>query len=127
MLEFIVPEPAAFYLHLQSNQTLRGVSIEKPKEPMVSGRRLEPTDLSNWNYTYFVAQYNVQDVDPYPEEVVRVSAAFAEASGTAENVDYAERRRRNLVYQRVTSVLTYLATLTITGGTAAARQVVPPA
>lgn len=90
MLEFIVPEPAAFYLHLQSKQTLEGVTMEKPKEPMASGRRLAPTDLTRWNYTDYVAQYNVQDVEPYPAEAVRVSAAFAEATGTQENNAYAK-------------------------------------
>lgn len=87
MMEFIVPEPAAFYLHLQSKQTLQGVTMTKPQEPKASGRRLKPTDLTKWTYTDYVAQYNVQGIEPYPEDVVRVSAAFAEATG-GQNVDY---------------------------------------
>jgi hypothetical protein len=90
MLEFMVPEPAAFYLYLQSKQTPKGVTMKKPDEPMASGHKLRPDDLTKWNYEYYVAQYNVQDVEAYPPEVVRVSAAFAEASGGQSNVDYAK-------------------------------------
>jgi hypothetical protein len=90
MIEFIVPEPAAFYLYLQAHQTVKGVTMEKPTLPMVSGRPLEPTDLNQSNYGTFVAEYNVQDIDPYPAEVKRISAAFAEATGGTENVGYAK-------------------------------------
>ena len=90
MLEFIVPEPAAFYLHLQSNQTLKGVTLKKPVEPTVSGRPLRPSDLNKFNYQFYVGEYNVQDVDPYPAETTRVSAAFAEAGGGTENTSFAK-------------------------------------
>ena len=38
MLEFIVPEPAAFYLHLQLKQTLKGVTMKQPVPPTASGQ-----------------------------------------------------------------------------------------
>jgi hypothetical protein len=81
MMEFIVPEPAAFYLYLQANKrpALEGVTLQRPEEPTVSGRRLRPEDLNKWNYTHYVAKYNVQDVEPYPAEVVRRSSAVAQA------------------------------------------------
>lgn len=85
MLEFIIPEPAAFYLHLQSSSTVKGVNIQKPAEPMVSGRRLEPTDVTKYNYTYFVAQYNVPSMPLYPPETVWISAAAAKAGSSAGN------------------------------------------
>ena len=86
MMEFIVPEPAAFYLYLQANKkpALEGVTLQRPEEPKVSGRPLRPVDLNKYNYTDFVAKYNVQDADPYPAEVVRVSSAVAQA---VENPD----------------------------------------
>lgn len=87
MIEFIVPEPAAFYLYLQSNQPLKGVTMKEPTPPIVSGRPLQPSDLTKSNYNYYVSQYNVRDIDPYPAEVVRVSAAFGESVGTTDNVD----------------------------------------
>ena len=77
MMEFIVPEPAAFYLYLQASKrpALEGITMQRPEEPMVSGRRLRPEDLNKYNYTAYVSKYNVQDVDPYPAELVRVSSA----------------------------------------------------
>lgn len=100
MMEFVIPEPAAFYRYLHSKRPLTGVTLEKPKEPMVSGRRLQPTDLNAANYATFVAEYNVQDVEPYPAEIVRVSAAFAETTGQpGTNVDYAKTSEKLVVPQ----------------------------
>ncbi|MFZ3065959.1 MAG: hypothetical protein WA277_11835 [Nitrospirota bacterium] len=90
MMEFIVPEPAAFYLYLQSKQTLQGVTMARPEEPKVSGRRLSPTDLNKNNYMAFVAQYNVQEVKPYPDESVDVSVAFADKTESAGPVPIAK-------------------------------------
>jgi hypothetical protein len=97
MLEFMIPEPAAFYLYLQSKQTPKGVTMKKPVEPMASGHKLRPDDLTKWNYVYYVAQYNVKDVQAYPPEVVYVSAAFAEASGAHDNTDYAKSNEKLVV------------------------------
>jgi hypothetical protein len=87
MMEFIVPEPAAFYLYLQANKrpALEGVTLQRPEEPKVSGRPLRPVDLNKWNYTDYVAKYNVQDVDPYPAEVLQVSSAVAAAVPNPDN------------------------------------------
>jgi len=92
MMEFVVPEPASFYLYLHASKkpALDGVTLKKPTEPTISGRPLQPYDLNKYNFDEYVAEYNVQDVEPYPDEVVHVSAAFAEATGTAENTDYAK-------------------------------------
>lgn len=85
MFEFIVPEPAAFYLHVQSMQTPKGVTLKQPEPPVASGHPLEPKDLTRSNYRHYVAQYNVQDMPPYPDEVVRIGAAYAEAAGGNAN------------------------------------------
>jgi hypothetical protein len=97
MIEFIVPEPAAFYLAVQGGQPLKGVTLEKPTEPQVWNRRLRPDDLTKWNYTSWVAKYSVQDVESYPDEVVRVSAAFAEAASDKKNSDYAKTSEKLVV------------------------------
>lgn len=97
MLEFMVPEPAAFYLHLQSKQKPKGVTMQKPEEPKASGHKLRPDDITKSNYAYYVAQYNVQDVEAYPAEITRVSAAFAEAPGSHENTDYAKSSEKLVV------------------------------
>jgi hypothetical protein len=92
MFEFTVPEPAAFYLFLESGRVPPGLTIEKPIEPMVSGRRLSPDDLEASNYRDFVAEYSVKGVEPYPADVIRVAAAFAEAPvpEPKRNIDYAK-------------------------------------
>ena len=81
MFEFIVPEPAAFYIHTQVGRELAGVSARKPDPPMIWGRPLQPDDLTAENYADYIADYGVQDAVPYPEPIVRVSAAFADAPG----------------------------------------------
>lgn len=97
MLEFMIPEPAAFYLNLQSKQKPKGVTMQKPEEPKASGHKLRPDDVTKSNYAYYVAQYNVQDVEAYPAEVVSVSAAFAEAGGANENTNYAKSSEKLVV------------------------------
>lgn len=97
MIEFIVPEPAAFFLAV-GKQPLKGITLEKPTEPQVWGRRLRPDDLSKSNYNGWVAKYNVQDVESYPDEVVRVSAAVAEAAQTeGVNIAYAKTSEKLVV------------------------------
>ncbi|MEN3369274.1 MAG: hypothetical protein V7609_1417 [Verrucomicrobiota bacterium] len=80
MLEFIIPEPAAFYLWITANRPGQGVTLSMPPEPKIYGRRLAPGDLGKSNYLDFIAAYNVQDCPAYPEESVKVGAAL---TGTA--------------------------------------------
>ncbi|WP_211274937.1 hypothetical protein [Bacillus marinisedimentorum] len=98
MIEFILPEPAAFYLQLQSQQKAGGFTMEKPKKPMVSGKPLQPEHLNKSNYTDFVAEYNVQDVEAYPDEVKRISAAFAETTHSDfKNAAYAKTNEKLVI------------------------------
>lgn len=92
MMEFILPEPAAFYINTQENKELEGVLAVKPEVPKIWGRPLKPTDLTKSNYTDFLAAYNVQDAEVYPDEVVRVSTSVADAPGAGgkSNVHFAK-------------------------------------
>lgn len=91
MMEFIVPEPAAFYLYVQSNKTQQLITMKKPEEPTIWGRSLTPSDLTQSNYFDFVSKYNVKGVDPYPSDMVYVNTAFAEAPGNNNaNVEFAK-------------------------------------
>ncbi len=92
MMEFILPEPAAFYIHTQENKELEGINAVKPEVPTIWGRPLEPTDLTKSNYTDFIAAYNVQDSEAYPDEIVRVSSSVADAPGAGgkKNVHFAK-------------------------------------
>jgi hypothetical protein len=98
MIEFIIPEPAAFYLHLEATRKLPGVTLEKPKPPMVGMRPLRPDDLYDGNYMTYVARYHVKDVEPYPPDVVKVAAGFAETAGGEEG--------KNAPYAKVSEKLT---------------------
>jgi len=99
MIEFIVPEPAALYLALQGMQPLKGVTLAKPEQPKVWGLPLRPRDLNKSNYNNWVARYNVQDIESHPDEVVSVSAAFAEAAppNGGENFTYAKTSEKLVV------------------------------
>ncbi|PFV93065.1 hypothetical protein COL08_23010 [Priestia megaterium] len=81
MMEFIIPEPAAFYLYLQSDKIQSGIFMTKPKEPTIYGRPLSPSDLNHFNYLDLVSQYKAKDVEPYPSSMKYVSVAFAEKAG----------------------------------------------
>jgi hypothetical protein len=61
-LEFLVPEPAAFYVYAQANEDLEGVTLEEPTDP----GNLTPFDINETNYQTWVSKYNVQDVAPPP-------------------------------------------------------------
>jgi hypothetical protein len=97
MIEFLIPEPAAFFLSVKEGQPLKGVTLSKPTEPMVWGRKLRPDDLDKWNYTSWIAAYNVQDVESYPDEVVSVGAAFAEGSADGQMLTYAKTSEKLVV------------------------------
>lgn len=76
MLEFMVPDPAAFYRYAQVAPS-RSMANERPERPGFcrNGKfqPLRPTDLRPENYLCFVARYNVADVAPPQPRFVRVS------------------------------------------------------
>lgn len=65
MYEFIVPEPAALYLHSLEQRTPSGVTATKPA-PLGA---LKPNYLDGVTYLDWVARYNVQNVSPPPPKV----------------------------------------------------------
>lgn len=79
MMEFIVPEPAAFLRYSLSRLPTEGITIEKPDPPgycLSDGKTFEPLlveDITREYYTIWVAKYNVQGVSPPPERVITVS------------------------------------------------------
>src|SRR5437773_6738675 len=74
----MLPEPAAFLLYALGNQPKAGAALIKPM-PF----ELKPTDISEWNYTYYVKQYEVVGVEPPPQPYISV-AKVLEGAG-AEN------------------------------------------
>lgn len=81
MLEFMVPEPAAFYRFALSKNPGKEISIKKPDDPgfCQAGRffPLKPTDLTGSNYMCFVGKYGVSDVQPPPEKMKKISSILA--------------------------------------------------
>ena len=90
MLSFIVPEPAAFFIHNLEKQEAAGIDVPRPRVPMINREILSPKLLTKQNYMDFVAKYNVQDIEPYPEDYLPVSMSFGEAASTMGNVDFAK-------------------------------------
>lgn len=103
MFEFVVPEPAAFFVHAQANPTKEQASLEKPEPPVyvapaypflgflglnvgdTEPRPLEPSDLNDANYLHWVSKYNVQDVTAPPPTFTRIGIAVSVKPPTSGN------------------------------------------
>ena len=81
MLEFIVPEPAAFYRYAMSKLPEEVNKLVKPDPPgycLSDGKTfhaLEVKDITRYCYLDWVTKYNVQDVSPPPSSFINVSQA----------------------------------------------------
>ena len=79
MLEFIVPEPAAFVRHAMSKLPNEDNVIVKPDPPgwcLDDGKTfhaLQVEDIKREDYLIWVAKYNVQDVSPPPPRFITAS------------------------------------------------------
>jgi len=79
LFDIMLPEPAAFLLHATSSQPKAGVDLIKP-QPFT----LTPADLSEWNYVYYIQQYEVVGVSAPPKPYVTLSKAF-EGKGNGDD------------------------------------------
>ena len=76
MLEFIVPEPAAFLRYALSNKPLNDVTLVNPDPPgycLANGTSFAPlqaADIAPDNYLYWTSKYGAQDVTSPPPNVV---------------------------------------------------------
>jgi hypothetical protein len=77
MLEFMIPEPAAFYKFAASNKPTAGPTIPKPDRPGFCRNGvfypLTPSDLQPENYMCFVGKYNVKNVAAPSPRYMKVS------------------------------------------------------
>ena len=89
-LEFIIPDPAAFYRFAVQNKPVEGLTTEKPEKPGYCYRGvfkpLEPTDLDEDNYIDWVAKLNLTDVLPPPEKLktITFNKSFSAQSSSSE-------------------------------------------
>lgn len=79
MLEFIVPEPAAYFRASQAPAAPKAIDA-KPPEPFrdLEGNELTAADISPQNYTIFASRYNAAGIAPPPPEWTDVTTSFDE-------------------------------------------------
>lgn len=81
MLEFIVPEPAAFYRYALARQPIVSDLVECPQEPGYchdadgTFHPLEPKDMTPESYLFWTAQYGAEGVEAPPSRTRVVSMA----------------------------------------------------
>lgn len=87
MFCFMVPEPAAFYLHAATIKPNLGGVPAKPKHPVYEGIDFFSTgtaeklatafSLTEFNYARWLTAYGVTDADPYPQAQLKVGKSFS--------------------------------------------------
>jgi hypothetical protein len=79
MLEFVVPEPAAFLRYAKTKQPIDAVTQIKPEPPGYCVNNtfipLQPKDLDESNYLFWVGKYNAEDVDSPPASMLIVAGS----------------------------------------------------
>lgn len=77
--EFIVPEPAAFYLYAKLNNLEKKLLPFKPDKPTdpETGVDLNPIHVTAEAYQSLVAEYNVQGVEPPPAKNIIISKGYS--------------------------------------------------
>lgn len=74
MLEFMIPEPAAFFRYAMTNKPSTRIKVERPEEPglCISGKffKLRPTDIVPEYYMDFIGKYRVKDAEPPPPQFI---------------------------------------------------------
>lgn len=72
MLEFTIPDPAAFYRYALTTKPDDDTVLVKPDLPgsCINGifQPLTASDIDEYNYQFLAAKYTATDVKPYPEE-----------------------------------------------------------
>jgi hypothetical protein len=73
MYEFVLPEPAAYFLYATIDNPPAELEIIKPDPPTFWGVPLRPSNLTRTNYVDWVAQYQVRNVPPPPPQFQHVT------------------------------------------------------
>jgi hypothetical protein len=81
MLEFIVPEPAAFLRYALTHKPVDSVSLVNPEAPgyclanSMSFVQLQASDITRDNYLYWASKYGAQDVTTPPPSAIIASGS----------------------------------------------------
>lgn len=73
MYEFVVPEPAAYFLYAMVENPPPDSTLIKPDPPLFNGAPLKPANLDRTNYHDYVAQYYVTGVPAPPAQFQNVA------------------------------------------------------
>lgn len=82
MLEFMVPEPAAFHIFAKGTSQAEGVNVEKPIAPneysddKLTSPLKSMDDITRDNYHFWGAVYGVQDLPIPPSDYETLSSSF---------------------------------------------------
>jgi hypothetical protein len=71
MLEFVLPEPAAYFVYAMVEDP--PTDLKKPDPPTVAGRPLQPSHLTLAEAQRLIAEYEVLDAPPHPPSSLVVS------------------------------------------------------
>ncbi|MFD4245824.1 hypothetical protein ACFWP3_30160 [Streptomyces sp. NPDC058525] len=82
MFDFMIPEPAAYFIETLQSAHASAVHVEKPT-PFT----LRPDQISELNYTQWVKLYHATDVAP-PPEIYRTKSFDYQAGGGDSKTDY---------------------------------------
>jgi hypothetical protein len=87
MFDFVLPEPAAFFLYSLLESPPDELSILKPELPKFNNAPLAPQDLKVSNYQQFIRQYNVTGAPEPPPQHITVS--YSDKQEGRSTSDYA--------------------------------------
>ena len=73
MFDFVVPEPAAYFIHALVENPPKNSDLVKPQPPDFFGQALKPSHLTRTNYHDYVARYRVANVPAPPPQFQTVS------------------------------------------------------
>lgn len=98
MLEFVVPEPAAFYRYAAQQQPTENITLSKPEQPgyCVNGKTFRPLrakDITRDNYLIWANKYNAPNVIPPPPGYRVVGKSFA-----SEESSKLEHEHKDTIY-----------------------------
>jgi hypothetical protein len=87
MYEFIVPEPAAFYIYAKLSRPNPNDDLRKPEPPRGPDGPLRPTDLTEYAYGRYLAEYQVTNAPAPPAR--RIVKSFTDKQEGEALTNYA--------------------------------------
>ncbi len=87
MYEFVVPEPAAYFLYAMVENPPVDHELVKPDPPTYFGAPLKPSHLKRTNYHDYVAKYQVRNVPAPPPEFQHI-AYFDKQDQVKDGTDF---------------------------------------